>query len=140
MKLIKEFKDFAMRGNVVDMAVGVVVGGAFGKIVTSLVNDLIMPPLGLITGGMDFTDLAITLKRASADATAVTLNYGAFISTLINFVIIAASIFLAVRGMNALLRKQPAPPPAPSEKLCPECQMAIPLKAKRCGHCAVAVA
>ena len=119
MGMMSEFKSFAMRGNVVDMAVGVVMGGAFGKIVTSFTNDLLMPPIGLLTGGVDFNDLALTLKEASGDAAAVTMNYGVFINTVIQFLIIAFAIFLLVKGMNAAMKqeeKAPAAPPAPSKE------------------------
>lgn len=117
MKVINEFKAFAVRGNVVDLAVGVVVGAAFGKIVTSLVNDLITPPLGLLIGGVNFSNLKITLREAVGQAPAVTMNYGSFIQTLINFVIVAFAIFMVVRMLNKLKRKEaetPSLPPAPS--------------------------
>ncbi|MBN1124526.1 MAG: large-conductance mechanosensitive channel protein MscL [Sedimentisphaerales bacterium] len=122
MSLVKEFKEFAMRGNVVDMAVGIIIGGAFGKIITSLVNDVIMPPIGLLLGNMDFSQLAIVLKKESIDTAgavvpAVTLGYGMFINTVINFLIIAASIFMVIKAMNSMKKKEqaaPAAPPAPS--------------------------
>ena len=117
MAMMKEFRDFAMRGNVVDMAVGIVIGGAFGKIVTSFVNDVLMPPIGMAIGGVDFSDLAITLKEAAGEAAAVTLNYGAFIQTVLDFVIIAFAIFMVVKAMNNLKKKEeaaPPPPPKPS--------------------------
>jgi large conductance mechanosensitive channel len=136
MKVIEEFKQFAMKGNVVDMAVGVVIGGAFGKIVSSFLNDLVMPPLGMITGGVDFTDKTVVLKAAEGTGKAVTLNYGAFVTNILDFVIVAAAVFAAVKAVNVLKREQPAPPPAPTEKQCPECLLNIPIKAKRCGHCA----
>ncbi|MBU6247429.1 MAG: large-conductance mechanosensitive channel protein MscL [Xanthomonadaceae bacterium] len=120
MGMLKEFKDFAMRGNVIDLAVGVVIGGAFGKIVTSLVNDVIMPPIGVLTGGVDFSDLKIVLKPADSSNPAhkiaeVAINYGTFINTLIQFVIIAFAIFMVVKAINRLSRKQEqaAPPAAP---------------------------
>jgi large conductance mechanosensitive channel len=115
MKMLDEFKAFAMRGNVVDMAVGVIIGGAFGKIVSSLVADVVMPPIGLLVGGIDFTDLAITLKAASEGIPAVTIGYGKFVQTVIDFLIIAFTIFMAIKGMNALKRKEeekPSEPPA----------------------------
>ena len=115
MGLVKEFKAFAMRGNVMDMAVGIVIGVAFGKIITSLVNDVIMPPIGLLMGGVDFSHLAVTLKAAAGSEPAVTLKYGMLINTVIDFLIVAFAIFLAIKGMNALKRKQeqaPAAPPA----------------------------
>jgi large conductance mechanosensitive channel len=115
MGFFKEFKSFAMRGNVMDMAVGIVIGVAFGKIITSLVNDVIMPPIGLLMGGVDFSHLAVTLKAAAGSEPAVTLKYGMLINTVIDFLIVAFAIFLAIKGMNALKRKQeqaPAAPPA----------------------------
>jgi large conductance mechanosensitive channel len=133
MALSKEFKEFAMKGNVVDLAVGIIIGTAFGKIITSLVNDIIMPPIGLILGGVDFSRLMVVLKAATTDVPGVAIKYGAFINTILDFTIVAASIFLMVKGINTL-RKEPAPPP-PSTKKCPECLMDIPLEAKRCGHC-----
>ncbi len=114
MKIAKEFKTFAMRGNVIDMAVGIVIGGAFGKIVSSFVADVIMPPIGLLLGKVNFSDLAITLKQASGTAAAVTMNYGKFIQTLTDFIIIAFAIFMVVKGMNSLKKKEAAAPPAPS--------------------------
>lgn len=124
MGLAKEFKDFAMRGNVVDMAVGIIIGGAFGKIVSSLVTDVIMPPIGLLIGGVDFGDLKITLKQATVDAAgnavaAVTLNYGAFIQTAIDFTIVAFAIFMMIKAMNSLKKKEeekPSAPPAPPKE------------------------
>jgi large conductance mechanosensitive channel len=115
MSMMKEFRDFAMRGNVVDMAVGIVIGAAFGKIVTSFVNDVLMPPIGIALGGVDFSDLVMTLKAASGDVAAVTLNYGSFIQTVIDFVIIAFAIFMVVKAMNSMKKKEaekPAAPPA----------------------------
>jgi len=120
MSMMSEFRDFAMRGNVVDMAVGIVIGGAFGKIVSSFVNDVLMPPIGLALGGVDFSDLALTLKEASGDVAAVTLNYGAFIQTVVDFIIIAFAIFMVVKAMNNLKKKEeaaPPPPPKPSEEV-----------------------
>ncbi len=119
MKMLQEFKDFAMKGNVVDMAVGVIIGAAFGKIVTSLVTDVVMPPLGVFIGGMNFTDLSLTVKQASAGAPAVVIAYGKFIQTVVDFTIIAWVIFLAIKGINMLKRQKeeaPAPetPPAPT--------------------------
>ncbi len=116
MGMMQEFKAFAMRGNVVDMAVGIIVGGAFGKIVSSFVADVIMPPIGLLLGGVDFSDLVITLKEAVGETAAVTLNYGKFIQTVIDFLIIAFAIFMAIKAMNSLKKKEeqaPAAPPAP---------------------------
>ncbi|MFZ2322648.1 MAG: large-conductance mechanosensitive channel protein MscL [Ignavibacteriaceae bacterium] len=116
MKMLKEFKAFAMKGNVIDMAVGIIIGAAFGKIVSSFVADVIMPPIGLLLGGVDFTNLAITLKAAEGDTPAVLLKYGVFINTLIDFLIIAFAIFMAIKAMNSLKKKEeekPATPPAP---------------------------
>ena len=119
MSMISEFKDFAMRGNVVDMAVGIVIGGAFGKIVSSFVANVLMPPIGLILGGVDFSDLAITLSAATADTEAVLLSYGVFVQTVVDFLIIAFAIFLVVKAMNSVMKEEEAPeappaPPAPS--------------------------
>jgi large conductance mechanosensitive channel len=117
MGMAQEFKAFAMRGNVVDMAVGIIIGGAFGKIVSSLVNDVIMPPIGAVLGGVDFSDLSLKLKEASGDAAAVTINYGVFINTVLDFLIVAFAIFMMIKLMNAAKKKEaaaPAAPPAPS--------------------------
>jgi len=119
MGMLKEFKEFAVKGNMVDLAVAVIIGGAFGKIVTSLVNDVIMPPIGLLLGGVDFSNLKITLKAAQQDIPAVTLNYGAWINTLIDFLIVAVVIFLAIKALNSLKKKEaagPAPPPVPTKE------------------------
>jgi large conductance mechanosensitive channel len=113
MSMMKEFRDFAMRGNVVDMAIGIVIGGAFGKIVSSFVNDVLMPPIGMALGGVDFTELTMTLKEASGDVAAVTLNYGSFIQTVVDFIIIAFAIFMVVKAMNNMKKKEEAKPPAP---------------------------
>ena len=117
MSMMKEFKDFAMRGNVMDMAIGIVIGGAFGKIVSSFVNDVLMPPLGMALGGVDFKDLAFVLQEASGEVAAVTLNYGSFIQTVVDFIIIAFAIFMVVKAMNSMKKKEeeaPAAPPKPS--------------------------
>jgi large conductance mechanosensitive channel len=119
MSVLKEFKAFAMRGNVVDMAVGIIIGGAFGKIVTSVVNDIIMPPIGVLVGGIDFKDLAVTIKDASVDeagnaVAAVTLNYGNFIQTTVDFIIVAFAIFLMIKGMNHMKKKEEEAPAAPA--------------------------
>lgn len=119
MSVIKELKDFMMRGNVVDMAVGVIVGGAFGKIVSSLVSDVVMPPIGVILGGVDFSDLKLTIQSATADTAAVSINYGSFIQTVFDFIIIATAIFFAIKAINTLKSKKeeaPAAPPAPSKE------------------------
>ena len=117
MSMMKEFRDFAMRGNVVDMAVGIVIGAAFGKIITAFVNGVLMPPIGLLVGGVDFSELSMTLQEASGDVAAVTLNYGAFIQTVVDFIIIAFAIFMVVKAMNKMKKKEeakPAAPPKPS--------------------------
>lgn len=117
MSMMSEFREFAMRGNVVDMAVGIVIGGAFGKIVSSFVNDVLMPPIGIAVGGVDFSSLAMTLKEASGDVAAVTLNYGSFIQTVVDFLIIAFAIFMVIKAMNSMKKKEeeaPAAPPKPS--------------------------
>ncbi len=117
MSVLQEFKEFAVKGNVVDMAVGIIIGAAFGKIVSSAVADVVMPPIGLLLGGVDFSDLAFTLRAATAEAPAVVIGYGKFIQTAVDFIIVAAAVFLLVKGVNALKRKEqaaPAAPPAPS--------------------------
>jgi large conductance mechanosensitive channel len=136
--MFKEFKAFAMRGNVLDLAVGVIIGAAFGAIVNSLVSDIIMPPIGKIMGGMDFKDLFFPLDgvtypnlAAAKTAGAPVIAYGNFLNTVINFLIVSFSIFLLVRQVNKLS----GPPPAPTTKDCPLCGMSIPLKATKCGHC-----
>ena len=143
--MLKEFKEFALRGNVIDMAVGIVVGAAFGTIVKSLVADVIMPPVGLLLGGVDFANLFILLKPGSPAgpyaalteaqaAGAVTVNYGLFLNNVVSFVIVAFVMFLLIRGLNRL-QKQEAPPAEPTTKECPYCLSTIPLKATRCPHC-----
>lgn len=120
MGMMSEFKSFAMRGNVVDMAVGIVIGGAFGKIVSSFVNDVLMPPIGMLIGGVDFSDLTIVLQAATEEAEAVTVKYGAFIQTVLDFVIIAFAIFMVVKAMNSMKKKEeakPAEPPKPSAEV-----------------------
>lgn len=117
MSMMSEFKDFAMRGNVIDMAVGIVIGGAFGKIVSSFVSDVLMPPIGMMMGGVSFGDLAVVLQEASGDVAAVTLNYGSFIQTVVDFLIIAFAIFMVIKAMNNMKKKEeeaPAAPPKPS--------------------------
>jgi large conductance mechanosensitive channel len=145
--MLKEFREFAMKGNVVDLAVGVVIGTAFGKIVDSLVKDIIMPPIGKLLGGVDFSNLFVVLGgggpfpslKAAQDAGAATLNYGVFINAIINFLIIAFALFMVVKAMNRMKREEAAAPPPPTSKLCPQCQMEIPVKATKCGHCTSAV-
>jgi large conductance mechanosensitive channel len=121
MGMVQEFKEFAMRGNVVDLAVGVVIGGAFGKIVSSVVADVIMPPIGLLMGGVDFTDLKVVLKDAVGEVPAVTLNYGSFVQTCVDFIIIAFAIFMLIKALNSMQRKQEeapaAPPPPPAQEV-----------------------
>lgn len=136
MKMLQEFKTFAMRGNVVDLAIGVIIGAAFGKIVTSLVADVVMPPIGLLLGGVDFSDLVIVLKEAVGETPAVTINIGVFINTLLDFLIVAFVIFMVVKQLNRFKRKEePAPAAAPIIKECPRCYTEIPIKATRCPHC-----
>lgn len=144
--MFKEFKAFAMRGNVLDMAVGVIIGAAFGKIVSSLVEDVIMPPIGRLLGPVDFKDLFINLSgksyetlKAAKDAGAATLNYGLFLNTVINFLIVAFAVFLLVQQVNRWTKK-PEAPAAPTTKDCPQCAMTIPIAAKRCGHCTAQLA
>lgn len=138
--MFKEFKEFAMKGNMLDMAVGIIIGGAFGKIITSLVNDVIMPPIGMLLGNVDFSNLFLDLSgtahptiAAAKEAGAATLNYGVFLNTIIDFLIVAFAIFLVVKQMNKLKRAE-APAPV-TTKDCPFCASAIPLKATRCPHC-----
>ncbi len=143
MAMLKEFREFAMRGNVVDMAVGIIIGAAFGKIVASLVADVIMPPISILLGNVDFTEWFITLSdgsyetlAAAQEAGAATLNVGLFINAIVNFVIIAFAVFLLIRGINRMKRKEEAgEAPSPTTKACPHCLSTIPLKATRCGHC-----
>jgi len=143
---IKDFKAFAMRGNVVDMAVGIIIGGAFGTIVKSLVDDVIMPPIGMLLGNVDFANLFVTIKEgaqagpyasvaAAKAAGAVTVNYGLFINSVVSFLIVAFSVFLIIRAMMKLQRPGPAAAAAPTKKDCPYCHTGIPLKAVRCPNC-----
>ncbi|HVN83249.1 MAG TPA: large-conductance mechanosensitive channel protein MscL [Candidatus Binatia bacterium] len=139
--MFKEFKEFAMRGNVLDMAIGVIIGAAFGKIVTSFVNDILMPPFGLLLGKVDFSNLFVSLSdqsypnlSAAKAAGAATLNYGLFLNTVLDFLIVAFAIFLLIKQVNRFI-KPPAPAPAPTTKECPFCIASIPLKATRCPHC-----
>jgi large conductance mechanosensitive channel len=140
--MLKEFKEFAMRGNVLDMAIGIVIGAAFGKIVTSFVKDVLMPPIGLALGRVDFSNLFLTLSSqtyatlAEAQAAgALTINYGSFLNTVIDFLIVAFAIFLLVRQVNRLKRKVEAAPPPPTTKECPRCFSSIHIKADKCPHC-----
>src|SRR5574341_942941 len=144
--MLKEFKTFALRGNVIDMAVGIIIGAAFGTIVKSMVDDIIMPPIGLLLGGVDFANFFIMLRSGTppapyaslADAKAagaVTMNYGVFINAVIGFLIVAFVIFLLIRSINRMKREQEAPPAPPTTKQCPYCLSVIPIKAARCAHC-----
>jgi large conductance mechanosensitive channel len=144
--MLKEFKEFAMRGSVVDLAIGVVIGAAFGKIVSSLVDDVIMPPVGRLLGHVDFSSLFLNLSDKSYEtlaaakaAGAPTLNYGIFLNTVINFLIVAFCVFIVVQQVNHWTKK-PAAPAAPITKDCPQCAMSIPVAAKRCGHCTTQLA
>jgi large conductance mechanosensitive channel len=139
--MLKEFKAFVMRGNVLDLAVGVIIGAAFGKLVSSLVDDVLMPPIGQLVGKVDFSKLFISLNRKSYETLdlakadhAATLNYGLFLNTIINFLIVAFCVFLIIQLVNKWVNK-PAPPAPPTTKDCPQCAMSIPIQAKRCGHC-----
>ena len=144
--MLREFREFAVKGNAVDMAVGIIIGAAFGAIVSSVVADIIMPPIGMLLGNLDFANLLVVLKEGKTPgpyatlaqakaAGAVTLNYGQFINTVINFVIVAFSVFMLVRSVNRLRQEKEAPPAAPTTKECPFCLSVIPLQAVRCGHC-----
>ncbi len=145
--MFKEFKEFAMRGSVVDMAVGIVIGAAFGTIVKSFVDDVLMPPIGLLLGNVDFSNLFITLKEgakaagpyaslaAAKAAGAVTLNLGVFINTVISFIIIAFAVFLVIKGLNSMKREEVAAPEEPTTKDCPFCFATIPIRASRCPYC-----
>lgn len=144
--MLREFKQFAMRGNVIDMAVGIIIGGAFGTIVRSLVDDIIMPPIGFVLGGVDFSNFFAVIKQgvtpgpypalAEAQAAgAVTVNYGVFLNAVISFLIVAFAVFLLIRSVNAMRREQQAPAPAPATKECQYCASAIPVKAVRCPQC-----
>ena len=139
--MLKEFREFAMRGNVVDMAVGIIIGAAFGKIISSLVSDIIMPPIGVLLGGVDFSEIYVNLSggdyatlAAAQEAGAATMNFGVFINTILDFVIVAFAIFLVIRAMNRMKRKEEAPAEV-TTKECPRCLSEIPIKATRCAHC-----
>jgi large conductance mechanosensitive channel len=144
--MFKEFKEFAIKGNVIDMAVGIIIGAAFGTIVNSLVQDVIMPPIGLLLGNVDFSNIFAVLKEgkvagpyasvaAAKSAGAVTINFGVFVSTIISFILIAFAVFLLVRTINKMRRQEEAPPAAPTTKDCIYCFSSIPMKATRCPHC-----
>jgi large conductance mechanosensitive channel len=145
--MLKEFKEFAMRGSVVDMAVGIILGAAFGLIAKSLVNDVLMPPIGLLLGNVDFAELFVVIKEgatagpyatlaAAKEAGAVSINYGLFLNTVINFVVVAFAVFMVIRGLNRLKREEEAPPAEPTTKDCPQCFSTIPIQATRCSSCA----
>ena len=144
--MFKEFREFAVKGNMVDMAVGIVIGAAFGTIITSLVSDIIMPPIGLLLGTVDFSSLFMVLKEGKvaapyaslADAKAagaVTLNYGVFINTIVSFLIVGFAVFLVVKNVNRMKKEEQAPPAVPTTKECPFCLSVIPIKAVKCGNC-----
>ncbi len=140
--MFKEFKEFAMRGNVLDMAIGIIIGAAFGKIISSFVNDILMPPVGLMIGKVDFSSLFVDLSggahptlAAAKAAGAATINYGAFLNTVLDFLIVAFVIFLLIRQINRMTQKPEAPPAAPSTKVCPYCLSGIHLEATRCAYC-----
>ncbi|UCE78377.1 MAG: large conductance mechanosensitive channel protein MscL [Nitrospiraceae bacterium] len=148
--MLKDFKEFAMKGNVVDMAVGIIIGAAFGTIVKSLVADVIMPPIGLLLGNVDFANLFFVIKQgatsgpyetviAAREAGAVTINYGVFINTIISFLIVAFAVFLLIKQLNKMKKEEEAPPPEPTTKDCTFCFTEIPIKASRCPHCTSAL-
>jgi large conductance mechanosensitive channel len=147
MGMIKEFREFAIKGNMMDMAVGIIIGAAFGTVVKSLVDDILMPPFGLLLGNVDFSNLFFVLKNGAAgirdyatlaDAKAdgaVTINYGLFVNSIISFIIVAFALFMLIKNMNRLKRERPAPEPAPTAKFCPQCYSTIHIKAVRCPNC-----
>ena len=146
MGVIKEFREFAVKGNVIDMAVGIIIGGAFGTIAASLVKDVIMPPIGLLLGNMDFANMFIVLKQGASEGAyknldlatkdgAVTLNYGLFINNVLSFLVVAFAVFFMVRTINRLKREEATTPTVRTTKACPMCAMEIPIAAKRCPHC-----
>lgn len=149
--MLKEFKEFVMRGNVFDMAIGIIIGGAFGPIVKTLVDEVIMPPLGFLIGGADFSNFFLVLKvgakaagpyttvAAAREAGAVVIGYGFFANSIVSFLIVAFAVFLLVKIVNRLRREQEAAAPAPTTKECPQCLMPVPLAAKKCGHCTSAI-
>lgn len=134
MAFYQEFRAFISRGNILDFAIGLIIGAAFGKIISSFVADILMPPIGLLLGGVNFSSLAYVLKPASSEHPAVSINYGLFINTIIDFLIISLAIFCLVKIINKLRSENPA---QVSTKTCPECQMPVPILATRCGHCTV---
>jgi large conductance mechanosensitive channel len=145
--MFKEFKEFALRGNVLDMAVGIIIGAAFGKIVSSLVNDVIMPPLGLLIGNINFASMFVNLSgkpfeslAQAQQAGAATINYGIFINAIIDFVLVALVLFLLIKQFNRMKKEKPAPAAAPTTKDCPYCFSTIPIKATKCAHCTSQIA
>lgn len=134
--MLKEFKEFALKGNVMDMAIGIILGAAFGKIVASFVNDVLMPPIGLALGGVNFSDLGKVLQEAQGETAAVVMKYGAFIQTIIDFLIIGGTVFLVVKLMNNAKKKEAEAEPAPETKECPKCISEISIKATKCAYCA----
>jgi large conductance mechanosensitive channel len=145
--MLKEFKEFAMRGNVLDMAIGIIIGAAFGKIISSFVADVLLPPIGLLMGGADFTNYFVTIKGAAQPTLAaakaagsVTINYGVFINAILDFLIVAFAIFMLIRQVNRFKKKAEPAPAAPATKECPQCLSVIPSKAKRCAHCTTQLA
>lgn len=137
MGMLKEFKEFAMKGNVLDMAVGIIIGVAFGKIITSLVEDILMPPVGMLLGKVDFSNLAFTLREAAGETPAVAIRYGQFVNSVIDFLIVALAIFLLIKQLNRF--NKPGTPAEATTKECPHCFMNIPIPATRCGHCTSAL-
>jgi large conductance mechanosensitive channel len=140
--MLKEFREFALKGNALDLAIGVIIGAAFGGVVASLVKDILMPPIGLGLGGVDFSNLFVVLGhgsfptlRAAQEAGAATINYGVFVNAVINFLVVAAALFAVVKTINRLKREEPAAPPAPATRTCTFCATDIPLRAVRCPHC-----
>jgi large conductance mechanosensitive channel len=151
MGIFKEFREFAVKGNVIDMAVGIIIGGAFGTIAASLVKDVIMPPVGFLMGNVDFANMFIVLKQGASDGAyssldaavkdgAVTLNYGLFINNVLSFLVVALAVFFMVRTINRLKREEAAAPSAPTSKKCPMCDTEIPVAARRCPHCTSEIA
>lgn len=138
MTIVKEFKEFAMRGSVLDLAIGIIIGGAFGKVVSSMVNDVLMPPIGVLIGGVDFSSFGLTLREAVDKTPASVLKYGLFLNNIIDFTIVAFAVFLLVKAVNRMKRKDVVAA-VPTTKQCPECSMTIPIGAKRCGHCTTAL-
>lgn len=135
MSLLQEFKTFALKGNMIDMAIGIIIGASFSKVVSSLVSDIIMPPLGLLIGGMDFNNFSFKMHKPGTVSDVVELKYGAFINSMIDFLIIAVAIFAVIKLVNMLRQSKEEVPETPKTKECSECRMSIPVDAKKCGHC-----